>query len=71
MYCTMLLFYDYKNMNQEVEYKYVMSRNLVFNHALGSKGGGWERKQFGLCISMIYVLIYSRIKRKYANQAKM
>jgi hypothetical protein len=39
MYCTMLLFYDYKNMNQEVEYKYVMSRNLVFNHALGSKGG--------------------------------
>jgi hypothetical protein len=55
-----------------VEYKYVTSRNLVFNHALGSDWGGeWERKQLGLSISMIHVLIYSRIKRKYANPAKV
>jgi hypothetical protein len=33
--------------------------------------GEWERKQLSLSINMIYVLIYSRIKRKYANQAKV
>jgi hypothetical protein len=68
----MLICNDYYNMSQEVEYKYVPSRNLVLYHALGSNGGGeWERKQLGLSISMIYVLIYSRITRKYANQAKV
>jgi hypothetical protein len=55
-----------------VEYKYVTCRNLVFNHALDSNwGGNWERKQLGLTVIMIYVLIYSRIKRKYADQAKV
>jgi hypothetical protein len=59
-------------MSQEVEYKYVTCRNLVFNHALDSNwGGNWERKQLGLTVIMIYVLIYSRIKRKYADQAKV
>jgi hypothetical protein len=59
-------------MSHEVEYKYVTSRNLVFNHASGSNWGGkWEQKELGLSISVIYVLLYSRIKRKYANQAKV
>jgi hypothetical protein len=54
-----------------VEYKYVTSRNIVFNHAFESKGGG------GIGMGTVQPLhyqvmcpyIYSRIKRKYAYQA--
>jgi uncharacterized membrane protein len=57
-------------MSQQVEYKYVASRNIVVNHAFEG-GGEWERKQLGQSIIMIYVHIYSIFARKYANQAKI
>ena len=38
-------------MSQQVEYKYVTSRNIVVNHAFETKGGGeWEPKQLGQSI---------------------
>jgi hypothetical protein len=52
-----------------VEYKYVTSRNIVFNHAFKSKGEKYERKQFSHSIIRLYVHIDSRIKRKYTDQA--
>jgi hypothetical protein len=56
-------------MSRKVEYKYITSRNIVFNHGFESKRGKQEGKQFRHSMIRLYVHIYSRIKKKLADQA--